>query len=334
MKVQRKIIFETKVGSHLYGTNRPDSDDDFLGVFMSSTEDILSLQNPPSEWTMDVKLSSGEKNTKGDVDRKYFSLQKFLKLAAQGQSGPLEMLFSPENLWSTSSPEWKWILQHRNLFVSKNSITPIIGFATAQAHKATLKADNLNYIRLIITKIKDRVFLNNNPIIDSLIRKVGEGWELLEEPIETWTDQKGMFHIRIAGRSWPVTANVKLMYRHLIELEGKYGSRSEAAAQEGYDYKSLMHAYRLIFEAKEMLTTGSISLPRPPDEVAFLKNVRGGLYKADYFEEIETMLTELRQIKEASSLPETVNMGKIETLCQDMLYIHLMDQSDKQLDNI
>lgn len=331
MKVQRKIIFETKVGSHLYGTNRPDSDDDFLGVFMSSTEDILSLQNPPSEWTMDVKLSSGEKNTKGDVDRKYFSLQKFLKLAAQGQSGPLEMLFSPENLWSTSSPEWKWILQHRNLFVSKNSITPIIGFATAQAHKATLKADNLNLIRHILTELKN---YNMHSLIGSNLLKVVDKYTLAGKEMDTWYDEKNMFHVRIAGRSWPVTANLGLMVRNLKELESKYGSRSEAAAQEGYDYKSLMHAYRLIFEAKEMLTTGSISLPRPPDEVAFLKNVRAGIYKADYFEEIETMLTELRQIKETSSLPETVNMSKIETLCQDMLYIHLMDQSDKQLDNI
>lgn len=318
MKVNRKIIFETRVGSYLYGTNGPDSDEDFLGIFLPSTDDMFGLQNTPSEWTMNTKVSDTEKNGPDDIDRKYFSLQKFLKLAAQGQSGPIEMLFSNPLCWLSSSDEWKLILSKRDMFLSKESITPIIGFATAQAHKATLKADNLNLIRRIITYI-DAYVIHKHSAINNFL----EDSVIFGEKLETWNDEKGMLHVRIAGRSWPVTADVGLMYRNLNELESKYGSRSENAAEYGYDYKSLMHAYRLIFEARELLTTGKISLPRPEGEITHLKNIRDRLYKADYFEEIEMYLTELRHLKEISTLPDKVNYSKIEQLCQEMLYNHL-----------
>ena len=106
----RKIIFKARVGSHLYGTNRPESDEDFLGVFLPSTDDLLRLQECPREMTENKKVSEGDRNTKGDIDCKYFSLKQFLKLAGEGQSIALELFFVPKEHTITMEPEWLQIL--------------------------------------------------------------------------------------------------------------------------------------------------------------------------------------------------------------------------------
>lgn len=325
-KVDRKIIFECRVGSHLYGTNRPDSDEDFLGVFMPSSDDLLGLENAPSEWSMNEKNSTGDRNTIGDTDRKYFSLKKFLNLLSEGQSGPVELLFAPRDLWIQFSPEWQKILENRHLFISQNSIKPFIGFATAQAHKATLKGNNLNLVREMIlwldSEVKyatlESVVTRANGRITS-IRAEENVYELKYVITDGGTDA-----IEIAGRQYELTQQVRYVLQKLKRIEQRYGTRSEAAAEHGYDYKSLTHAYRLLFQAKELLATGKISLPRPMAERAFLTKVRSGTYQADYFQEIQDQMTEIRSV--ISDLPKEVDHGKISELCKEMTYKHIFGE--------
>jgi predicted nucleotidyltransferase len=328
--MERKIIFECRVGSHLYGTNRPESDEDFLGVFLPSTDDIFSLENCPGEWAMNEKLSTGPRNAQGDTDRKYYSVQKFLKLLGQGQPWAREMAFAPGDMWVTATEEWAKFLPYRRIFLSQNSIQPFIGFAKAQAYKATLKGDNLNLIRRLIEKI-------NNDNANSIIRDLCSGCtanenqeiievEFLNEQVKVEQSQyrPGVFMdcIVIAGRKFEFTKKVKDVRNQLKELENRYGTRSEAAAEHGYDFKSLLHTYRLLGEAEELLSTGKMTLPRPPEQVALLKKIRAGEYEADFFQEIEDKLTEIRKID--SPLPKNVNWSKINELCKDILTQHLL----------
>lgn len=320
-KIERKIIFECRVGSHLYGTNRPDSDEDFLGVFLPSTEDMLSLGNPPSEWTMNSKQSDGPRNTKGDVDRKYFSLQKFLNLLGQGQSGPIELLFAPDEMKTVVTPEWELILKNKQIFLSASSVLPFIGFAQAQAHKAVLKGENLSLIRRLIEKIPESD--RHKPLNNYLMERLDNGKILaFGETLDFETGEDGIGQLKIAGRRYQVTSTLGMLLKGLKELERKYGTRSEAAAANKYDFKSLSHAYRLLGEARELLQTGAISFPVKNAE--FLKEIKEGKYIADFFKEIEDSLTELRRIK--TLLPPSVNWGKINSLCQEMLYKHLFEE--------
>ena len=133
----RKIIFETRVGSWLYGTNRPDSDEDFQGVFLPSKEDLLGIQNCSAEWKQNTKISNTVQNTKGDIDRKFYSLKRFFHLAAEGQPGQLELFFATPESTISYDPIWSEILDNIGLFLSKKSIVPFIGFALSQAHKAS-----------------------------------------------------------------------------------------------------------------------------------------------------------------------------------------------------
>lgn len=325
MNKERQIIFECPVGSKLYGTDRPDSDTDLMGIFLPSTEDMLSLGNCPTEWTMDVKNSTGIRNTVGDVDRKFYSVQKFLNLASQGQPKQLEMLFCPRNMWviptRAFAGAWSTIYSNRELFLSKSAVLPFIGFAKAQAYRAFRGGNNLNNIREMI-KYLESISNNQCELGQAITPMSGEYGSVVQQlNLSVVTTEGGLQAIEIAGRQFEFTQQIRYVLQKLRKMEEKYGTRTEAASQQGYDYKSLVHAYRLIFQAKELLETGVMTFPRPKEEVKLLQSIRTGDYQTDYFQEIEDKLTELREIK--SDLPETVNYSKINDMCQELLYNHL-----------
>jgi predicted nucleotidyltransferase len=329
MMQERKIICKILVGSHLYGTNHEDSDTDYLGVFLPSTEDLLGLRNCPKEMTENVKISSGTKNAKGDIDCKYTSLQRFLKLAMEGQSKELEMLFAPQSNIMMAEPEWLQIVHNRQLLLSKGSIKPIVGFAIAQMHKSVIKGENLNKIRALILELdKWPISKLKEPLSAYIHIAIKDQCALLCGISLTYqVNEFGHPLLRIGGRDYDVNSMAKHFLNGLKELEGRYGSRSETAAQEGVDVKGLMHAYRLLFEANELLQTGHITLPLSKQHVDFLTKIRlrdPQTMQVDHFAELNRLIEHLdNEIVPASQLPTHPRHKQINDLCQNILSCHL-----------
>jgi len=323
----RKIIFKCRVGSHLYGTNRETSDEDFYGVFLPSTEDLLSLSACPGELNESIKLSDSPRNQAGDTDCKFFSLQKFLKLAAEGQPGQLEMLFAPTQSVIYSTSEWNEILKCKSFFLSKKGVSAFIGFALAQAHKATIKGENLNIIHSLISwSEKLTAQQMNEKLSENFVVKNNEEAEF--EPtilLKYYVNDHGYPQVMLAGRSFDVGTKTKYFIESLKTLEGKYGSRSRAAAESNYDYKSLGHAARLLDEAEEFLISGNITLPRPNAE--YLKTILRGTIddsNIDWFDTLNSRIDNIRQVIEPMSPhPEKPNWKEINKLCIKMLGEHL-----------
>lgn len=319
MKKERKIIFECYAGSYLYGTNTPQSDKDYFGVFLPSTDDILSLGNCPTEWSMNQKISTGERNNEEDVDRKYYSLQRFLKLLAEGQPGQIEMLFAPNEKTIITSPQWLFIKRQKDLFLSQNSIKPFLGFAKAQAYKSQFKGENLNKLRKLLEWLEI-----NNLTKSNIAISVFEQHLLHLGAINSTTDD-GINCLEVTGQKFEMGLKFKDFFNRISKLENRYGTRSETAASHGVDFKSLLHCYRLLHEADELLTTGKLTLPLPELLVKFLLTIKEGKYVSDYFTEITKMIDNL-QAKE-SKLPANINWSEINSLCQEMMYDHLYDES-------
>lgn len=315
-----KIIFKCKTGSHLYGTSRPDSDQDFCGVILHTEEQLLGLQKPPGEYTENVKTSSGSRNEKDDIDCKYFYLPKFLDLAAQGQPGQLEMLFAPDNMIIVSTPEWEQIKSNIDLFHAKKSIAPFVGFALAQANRAVIKGENLNLVREVLQELK--LFINtpegHDPVDNLITDVVGDKYQLVKKVMVNKTvSQNGKTEvIEIAGRKFDLGISIKRFYTILSGMEQQYGSRSQTAAENKYDFKSLGHAVRLLSEAEEYLLTGKITLPRPDAE--FIKSILTGKIdiEIDWLDFITKKIDHIRQIVEPQSKhPEIADWSKINKLC-------------------
>jgi hypothetical protein len=305
----RKIIYKAVTGSHLYGTSTPTSDLDYSGVFLPSPRDLLSLQSCPTEWSF---------NETG-IDCKYYSLPRFMELAAQGQPGQLELFFVPAAQRLISTPEWQLVEQNAPLFFSQQGIKPFIGFALAQAHKSTIKGSNLNIIRQLITHLEK---LALNEPLSSHFSSPDVHAMFSGGLIETVVNDHGFNVLKVAGRKYDINLKTKTFVNNLKELEKRYGERSEAAAALGTDFKSLMHAERLIGQAEEFLSTGSMTMPRPNAEE--LKLIRTGVHgRMDWHDYLQDRITKVREI--SSTLPAKPDRTKIDVLCMQILSTWLQE---------
>jgi predicted nucleotidyltransferase len=97
---------------------------------------------------------------------------------------------------------------------------------------------------------------------------------------------------------------------------GKKGQRPEIEEKYGYDVKAAMHTLRLLYECKELLSDGNITLPRP--ERSFLVKVRTGKYSMEEVLSLaEELFRECEQAARDSQLPEKVNRGAISPVIAD-----------------
>ena len=86
------LLYVTKSGSKLYGTDTPASDTDYKGVYVASKEALLT-KTDLDEVTSNT-ASHKQKNTAEDVDCTLDSLNKFFRLLNKGETGALDVLFS------------------------------------------------------------------------------------------------------------------------------------------------------------------------------------------------------------------------------------------------
>jgi hypothetical protein len=256
------------------------------------------------------------------------------------------------------SDEWKYIIENRHLFLSKRNVWPFIGFALAQANKTTIKGDNLNALRAIkqwgsrltpgqrqeklrqwLTPVTDGLWAFRLPTSSSkkkwiiwpvwsrLIQPEWAGFEVSPMKFEIADNDRGFETFRVAGRQYDPGVRLKVFLNNIDDLIKRYGTRSEAAAEHGLDYKSLMHAYRLMGQAEELLRDGKITLPRPPEEVKFLMDVRNMKLPEDFdwLGDINARVDNLKaNILPKSPLPDKAAYDKLGRMCREMLREHII----------
>lgn len=325
----RVVLFECVTGSHLYGTHLPTSDWDFAGVFAPSPVDHFGLQACPTEWVKNEKVSPGLRNGPGDVDLKYFSVRRFCQLAGEGQSGPLEMLFAPSRLVRVSSGLWSTVAANRDAFLSRKGVAPFVGFAMAQARKTSVRGEDLRRVRALRDALGDAASSKVGRLVDFI--ETGRhplpdvpGPAILAGQAVTLVAGEGRhpMMVEVAGRRWYVTVSPGVMLDGLDKLLAGYGSRTEAAAEDRYDRKGLLHAFRLLGEAEEFLRDGRITLPRPTAELDFLMRIRRREWPGpndDPFRELFERLDVLkREVEPRSPLPEEADWDRIQRVCVEV----------------
>jgi len=109
---------------------------------------------------------------------------------------------------------------------------------------------------------------------------------------------------------------------------GKKGQRPEIE-EKYYDVKAAMHTLRLLYECKELLSEGKITLPRP--ERDFLIRVRTGTYSMERVVAMAGKLfTECEEAAKSSSLPERVDRASVSRLLTDS-YRKAWDSTENSL---
>lgn len=177
----QELILLARTGSHAYGTDRPDSDNDYRGVFVVQTSDLLRTSPPADSFD------------RQEPDITLHELGKFCKLAAKANPTVMETLWC-EPLYVNDIG--RGLRAHRKLFVSKLAVKTYGGYAMAQMRKGQagtggsrgvrhLKREKfkLHTIRLLdagIHLMRTGEVLVRHPDPDELWRLAELPWEKLE----------------------------------------------------------------------------------------------------------------------------------------------------------
>lgn len=338
-----KLIAEFTTGSHMYGTNTPESDLDTRGVFIPSKEYFFGFLNRTEQY----------EDKKEDIV--FYELRKFLYLALQNNPTIIEFLFIPFEMVTMKTREWERIIENRNAFLSTKARFTFSGYAHAQlkrikGHRAWLlnppkkkpeRSDfGLPEERSLISHDQIGAF---NIIISNYLEQISGNHKLRDQlkEMEETHNYKAIVKntvdmdynavqaiaplsdnlIEVIAKEKAYTNSMRHWKQYQNWKASRHPARAELEAKFGYDTKHAMHLYRLIEECRELMETGHITLPRP--DRGHLLAIKNGLYTFDnLLEKFENMDSELDKLYENSILPKKPNSKAIDDLCIDIVEKH------------
>lgn len=269
-------IFRTLAGSHLYGTNTPESDIDHRGVLIPDVENMLGF------------TGLDQIETRIPIDSVTYSLKKFMQLASACNPNIVELLFAPTQgeTCIIVQPEWLDVLSIRDSFLSRKAKYTFSGYAHAQM---------------------ERMKTHHNYMVGDIPLNV------VPEDFGAFKNAEGNY-VWPSGVEQNAYSNAHNRWTNYLEwVQNRNPARHELEAKYGYDTKHGMHLVRLITEGAELLTDGKITLPRP--DANFLLEVKNGYFDYDqicqFAQDGDDRLTEIEAV---SKLPFGPNLPVIEEL--------------------
>ena len=297
-----RLVFKCLFGSHLYGTNTPQSDRDYKAICIAEFSDIILKRDKE---TIQENTKSGNqfgvRNTKNDTDCEYIELRKFIKDAKAGQTYALDMLFSPRDFWIEHSPIWLSIVENRDKLLSRD-VSPFIGYCRQQAGKYGLKGSRLSELIRVIDHLEK--FDSKAPLGECL-----EGLELTEfvkryKTMAKGTPDREEEFLDVLGKKFQMNT---LLHRILFSLEkmnAVYGDRAKQAAKnEGVDWKAISHAYRCCYQLLDLANNHKITFPLKEAEY-LIQIKKGEIPYSDLGDELYELMERSKKAIGESSLPE------------------------------
>lgn len=310
------LLVLSKFGSHLYGTETPESDTDYKGVYLPTIDECLL--NKISKSIQSTTGNSGSKNTKEDVDTEIYSLQYFMRLAIQGEMQVIDLLHAPNSMVVKTSPVWQYIQQHRSLFYSKN-LVGYLGYIRKQTAKYGVKGSRLAACEEVIETLECLIPR------DKKRYTLGEIWSYL--PINDYcffVTESDKFY-EVCGRKFQLTISVDYMKDCIYKIYKSYGNRAwQAKENKGIDWKAVSHAFRAGFQLKEIYETKNLVYPLK--DAPFIRDVKKGYYhytNDGISERLENLLEEVESAAENSDLPKKVNVYALERIITEIAYIDI-----------
>lgn len=323
--MSNKIILKINAGSHLYGTNTPSSDRDYLGVYLNTKEELLGLQKS-EELTQNIESKSENgRNTKDAVDCKFYELRKFCSLALKCNPTILEILFvNKENILEIT-PEGEELLKLKHEFLSKHLCNSFMGYAIAQERKAFIKSENIIHIEKFynwvssFTNVKDSPISNMtfNGFYDAL-----KSQDIFKEHIKFYQNEHNDTMFQCGNLTFPINIIMKKLVASLKQRLDKASWRKDGMLQYGLDYKFLSHNVRLMHEGIELLTTKNLILPLQYKEL--IKDIKEG--KIDNNEVIKMMQQlkeKFRELEKNNDLPDKGNYKVVNDFIINTYYNYL-----------
>lgn len=336
--LQAGTILLTRYGSKAYGTDTPESDEDFKGCAI-----------PPAVYFHGFSKKFEQAESK-DPDCVIYDIRKFCGLAADCNPSLIEVLFADDrDIVEVKSSGYR-LLESRDLFLSKKAKHTFSGYAHSQlkriqGHHAWLRNPPTKEPVRADFGLPEFTVIPKDQLAaaKAAVAKKMAGWNLdldgtdpalrihVERQITDYLAEISVTSDNAwvnAGRSIGIGDN----FLELMELERRYQNartnweqyqnwkasrnpaRAALEAQHGYDTKHGMHLVRLMRMGYEILATGKVMVKRPDAEE--LRHIRAGGWS--YEQLIEFTAQADAQIEAAyrdSKLPNTPDRTRLDNLC-------------------
>ena len=307
-----KVIVKILVGSHMFGTNTENSDRDYRSIFIPDISDVILTSNIQK---LDTKrISSGSnvtKNGKDDVDHEMWSLRKFMKLLASGDTNAIEMLFAPESSILEKTELWDYIIKNRGELIHSNA-TAFVGYCKTQADKYGVKGSRIAALEKIATHLtnvngQDKLETVWQGLKDEQIEHVCWGKDL----VNNHTDE--VEFMEVSSKKYQGTMKVQEARDRIGKALNSYGLRAmQARENKGIDWKALSHAMRVCMQAIELLNFGRITLPFTDGNLEMIMDIKQG---KDSFKTVqyclEMALKTVKNYEAKSKLPKENRYQKV-----------------------
>ena len=319
-QAEENKILEIRSGSHLYGTNTPESDEDFVGIFMPPEEYVYGLKSV-KEVEFDIKDKNKDgKNTADAIDRKLYEFRKFISLAQGNNPNIIEILFVDLDNTLFVNDYGIELLKHKHLFPSKLAAKKFVGYAHSQKHKMIIRRDHFNELRQGYKVLKDC----RDKAVMAEVYNMGieiEDPENASPDLLFFKKSTGM-HIHCGDICFEPGVYVKKARKMLKERLDKATNRSELVLKHGYDTKFASHLIRLLTEGISLLKDGELTFPLyNVEEILDIK--KGKWTIEEIIQRADDLEAQLNNVLVDSTLPATPYFKDIEKLTIDMVKLHL-----------
>ncbi|MFA5031086.1 MAG: nucleotidyltransferase domain-containing protein [Patescibacteria group bacterium] len=300
-------VLEYRVGSHLYGTNTPTSDEDYSGVFVAPEEYYLGLNSVEEVDLSVVSKREDGKNNPDAVDRKLYEFRKFVRLSLENNPNVVEQLFVNEPNLLFANDFGRELLSHRHMFLHRGLKHKFLGYGFSQKHKMIIRTDKFYELKNALDWMKEF----NKPELYMV--------ELKDKQLPFMMFKQK--HVTIGDLDFELTRQMRWVQKKVEERLSKVGNRKELYLSKGYDTKFASHFLRLLMEGMELLETGDLQFPLRDRELVL--EVKEGKWNLNEVlklgDEVEKWVEKL---SEKSPLPSRPRFDEVNRLVVGMLKRH------------
>jgi predicted nucleotidyltransferase len=311
------ILFLYISGSHFFNLNSPNSDIDFRAIYLPSSEDFYMKNKKETHKILTYTTNDTGQNNNDDVDLAITSLPRFLELLRDGDFNMMETLFCPEDKIIIDTPIMKEIRNFKHNILVKDA-SSFLGFFRKEYKKYGIninhhsyRCDFLKFVKSLSLKRGIRLEDHWDSIVDYQ-KKNSSHFTLTK----TKTGSNNYIKtINIGNRLYQCRKKITYVIEQLELSLKKAGHRQKKMAETGKEFKGLYHAQRLLFEATELLTNGTISIPLKKEHHDLLRKIKDSNIEQDVlFAYIEDSLSNLELIEQSLSINNDLIKYKIDKI--------------------
>jgi hypothetical protein len=306
-----QVVYITKFGSKLYGTDNPNSDTDYKGIFIPSRRDVL-LKRDMEHYNFNSN-DTNTRNSKEDIDLQLFSIYKFFHLLKKGETGAMDILFSmfrKDTQVYSDKAFTQTVMENYQKFYNRN-LHSFIGYCVGQSKVYNVRGERFNELHQFVEYFTPLAQTQSSEKLSTIFPQIevmfqASSYKYIQFVMALTSRGSGIAqegqYIEVLGKRFLGTVTVGYFLEKITNMEQQFGNRAKASAK-GVDYKALSHAVRVISEVEELIDEAFITFPLK--NRAYITSIKEGNEMLEsVMAYIDDKLTMVQEKLAKSELPE------------------------------